>query len=113
MKVALPPVRPPVPSDVLPSLNVTMPAGVPAPGLAAVTVAVKVMPWPKTDGLAEEETVVVVLAREVKRGIIGAVVALQGKKRQLRIVALDLHVEIMLQGQLDGFLQRQLSRIVR
>src|SRR5437773_10062231 len=37
-----------------PSRKVTLPAGVPAPGLLAVTVAVKVTDCPDTDGLAEE-----------------------------------------------------------
>src|SRR5438034_159046 len=43
-----------------PSLKVTFPAGVPEPGLLAVTVAVKVTDCPNTDGLAEELTDVVV-----------------------------------------------------
>src|SRR5438874_11716111 len=43
-----------------PSRKVTVPAGVPAPGLLAVTVAVKVTDCPDTDGLAEELTGVVV-----------------------------------------------------
>src|SRR5919197_1571937 len=47
---------------VAPSLNVTVPVGVPAPGAAALTVAVKVLPWQKTDGLAEDDTAVVVAA---------------------------------------------------
>ena len=36
--------------------------GVPAPSATALTVAVKVTDWPNTDGLAEEETAVVVAA---------------------------------------------------
>src|SRR5439155_405316 len=43
-----------------PSMKVTLPAGVPAPGLLAVTVAVKVTDCLNTDGLAEELTDVVV-----------------------------------------------------
>ena len=35
---------------------------VPAPGETALTVAVKVTDWPKTEGLTEEATLVVVLA---------------------------------------------------
>jgi hypothetical protein len=35
---------------------------VPEPGETGLTVAVKVTDWPKTDGLAEEVTVVVVEA---------------------------------------------------
>ena len=42
--------------------NCTVPVGVPAPGATALTVAVKVTDWPKTDGLAEEATLVVVPA---------------------------------------------------
>ena|SRR5579884_1223411 len=45
-----------------PSLKFAVPVGVPAPGRLAVTVAVKVTLCPKTDGLADELTVVVVLA---------------------------------------------------
>ena len=44
----------------MPSLNVTVPAGVPRPGELAVTMAVKVTDCPTTDGLAEEVTAVVV-----------------------------------------------------
>src|SRR6059058_1021895 len=44
-----------------PSWKVTFPAGVPAPGLLAVTVAVKVTDCLNTDGLAEELADVVVL----------------------------------------------------
>src|SRR5437764_13408753 len=43
-----------------PSRKVTFPAGVPAPGLLAVTVAVKVTDCLNTDGLAEELADVVV-----------------------------------------------------
>src|SRR5438093_6178598 len=43
-----------------PSWKGTFPAGVPAPGLLAVTVAVKVTDFPNTDGLAEELADVVV-----------------------------------------------------
>ena len=55
------PSRVPVPRVLEPSLKVTVPVGVPAPGLFAVTVAVKVTDCPDTDGLAEELTNVVVL----------------------------------------------------
>ena len=48
-----------VASVTLPSSKVTVPVGVPAPGEAAATVAVKVTGCPKTDGLAAEMTVVV------------------------------------------------------
>src|SRR5947207_4640718 len=43
-----------------PSMKVTLPAGVPAPGLLAVTVAVKVTDCLNTDGLTEELAGVVV-----------------------------------------------------
>ena len=51
-------------SVVAPSLNVTVPLGVPAPGPTAATVAVKVSGWPKTDGSGPvvRATVVVELA---------------------------------------------------
>ncbi len=54
-KVAIPdPFNTPVPRVVAPSMKVTDLVAVPAPGVFAVTVAVNVMDWPKTDGLAEE-----------------------------------------------------------
>src|SRR5439155_2654305 len=56
------PFRVPVPRVLEPSLKVTVPVGVPAPGLLAVTVAVKVTDCPDSDGLAEELTDVVVPA---------------------------------------------------
>jgi len=43
-------------------LNVTVPVGVPLPGATALTVAVNVTDWPTVEGLAEEATVVEVLA---------------------------------------------------
>ena len=45
-----------------PSVKVTLPVGVPAPGETAETVAVKVTTCPKTDGLAVELTVIALLA---------------------------------------------------
>src|SRR5215831_9786716 len=57
--VALPPLRLLEPIEEPPSLNVTVPVGVPAPGATALTVAVNVTVWPNTDGLADEVTVVV------------------------------------------------------
>jgi len=64
VNAAVLPVRLTVPSEVAPSLNVTVPVGVPAPGATAATVAVKVNDWPRTDGLVPlvSATVVVVLA---------------------------------------------------
>ena len=59
-KVAVPPLRVPVPSVAVPSRKVTMPVGVPAPGAFALTEAVNVTLWPNTEGLVEEETLVVV-----------------------------------------------------
>ena len=46
-----------MPRVVAPSLNVTVPEGIPSP---SVTVAVKVTDWPKVDGFKEEATPVVV-----------------------------------------------------
>ena len=62
LKVATPPLRVPVPNVAAPSLNVTVPVGVPAPGATAATVAVNVTDWPNTEGLADEVSEVVVLA---------------------------------------------------
>src|SRR5581483_11874078 len=62
VNVAEPPESVAVPSVVVPSRKVTVPLGVPVPGATAVTVAVKVTPWPNTEGLTEEVTVVVLLA---------------------------------------------------
>src|SRR6476619_3775250 len=59
-KVALPPLSVPVPSVVAPSLNVTVPVGVPEPGPVAVTVAVNVTDPPKFDGFVPDTTAVVV-----------------------------------------------------
>ncbi len=51
-----------VPIVVVPSLNVTVPEGVPAPGAVAVTVAVNVTDWPKVEGFTLDKTVVCVPA---------------------------------------------------
>ena len=53
-ELAIPPVRDPDPIKVAPSKNWTVPVGVPAAGLVAFTVAVKVTGWPNTDGLRED-----------------------------------------------------------
>ena len=50
----------PVPSVVVPSLNVTVPPG--APLKAGVMVAVNVTAWPFVDGFSEEASFVVVFA---------------------------------------------------
>ena len=52
----------PVPSTSDPSLNVTVPVGMPAPGVTTATVAFKVIGWPKTAVANEEVTVVLVVA---------------------------------------------------
>ena len=39
-----------------PSLNCTVPVGVPAPGAVAVTVAEKPTPWPEMEGLGDDPT---------------------------------------------------------
>jgi hypothetical protein len=62
LNVAVVPLSGWVASSVAPSLNCTDPVGVPAPGAVTLTVAVKVTDCPKTDGLAEEPTAVVVAA---------------------------------------------------
>jgi hypothetical protein len=61
VNVAVPADIVPVPSVVVPSRNVTGPVSV-ATVVLPVTVAVKVTDCPKTDGFADEATVVVVVA---------------------------------------------------
>lgn len=64
-KVAMPLLlRVPEPMAVTPLLNVTVPVGIPAPGLVAETVALKVTVSPKYEGLRIEERAVEVLALE-------------------------------------------------
>jgi hypothetical protein len=55
--VAVPPDNVPLPMLVAPSLNVTVPVGVPEPGANADIVAVNVTVWPNTDGLLPLATV--------------------------------------------------------
>ena len=52
----------PLPITVVPSRKLTVPVGVPAPGLTMATVAVNVTLCPTTDGFRDEERLVVVLA---------------------------------------------------
>src|SRR5579872_5194593 len=65
LKLAIPPESVPVPIGLPPSRNITVPVGVPEPGATAVTVAVRVTASPKTEGLTDEVTVVVLAARPV------------------------------------------------
>ena len=59
VKVACPaPFRVPLASVEVPSWNVTVPVGVPAPGATALTVAVNVTDWPAAEGFCEEITAV-------------------------------------------------------
>jgi hypothetical protein len=62
VKVADPLLKVPVPNVVVPSLNVTVPVGLPAPGATAVTLAVKITDWPAVDGFKELTTTVVLTA---------------------------------------------------
>src|SRR5262249_35855280 len=48
------------PRTTVPSMNVTVPVGVPAPGATAATVAVKVTAWPVTAGLTDDPRATVV-----------------------------------------------------
>ncbi len=61
LNVAWFPLKVPVPMLVAPSLKVTVPVGAPTAGETTLMVAVKVTVWPKTEGLLELATVVVVL----------------------------------------------------
>ena len=57
------PLRATLAANVLaPSVKVTVPVGVPAPGATAATVAVKVTVWPNTDAFGAELTVVLLEA---------------------------------------------------
>jgi hypothetical protein len=51
-----------LPIVVVPSRKLTVPVGVPAPGLTTATVAVNVTDCPKTDELMDDVRLVVVLA---------------------------------------------------
>src|SRR5262245_31842296 len=51
-----------IPRITLPAWNVTLPAGVPAPGATAATVAVKVTAWPTAAGLTDDARPTVVAA---------------------------------------------------
>ena len=63
VNVAVPePSKVPDPSAVEPSMNVTVPVGIPEPGMLAVTVAVNVTDCPNTEGLAEEATAELVVS---------------------------------------------------
>ena len=106
----------PVPRVLEPSLKVTVPVGVPAPGLFAATVAVKVTGCPNTDGWTEEVSPVVVPGRvvvvvdadvvvEVVAGgtvvvEIGDVVVVVGG-RVVVVVDADVVVEVVAWGAVD------------
>jgi hypothetical protein len=61
VKVATPePFRATTPSVVAPSVNVTLPVGIPVLGALAETAAVNVTDWPDTAGLTDESKAVVV-----------------------------------------------------
>ena len=62
VKVARPPLNVLVASELVPSLNVTVPVGVPPPCPATPTVAVKVTVWPNSEGLTEDARAVALLA---------------------------------------------------
>ena len=54
VSIAFPALRATLPKVVAPSVNVTVPEGVPLPGGAAVTAAVKVTGVPTADGFFDE-----------------------------------------------------------
>src|SRR5438874_1051913 len=106
----------PVPRVLEPSLKVTVPVGVPAPGLFAATVAVKVTGCPNTDGWTEEVSPVVVPGRvvvvvdadvvvEVVAGgavdveVVDVVVVVAG--RVVVVVDADVVVEVVAGGAVD------------
>lgn len=62
VKSAAPAMREVVPNGVVPSMNVTVPVGVPAPGATAFTVTVKVTGWPSLEFFGEALIAIVVSA---------------------------------------------------
>jgi hypothetical protein len=60
VRLAVPPERFALPRVVVPSLNVTVPIGVPLPGAITLTVAFRVTDWFKTDGFGVAVSAVVV-----------------------------------------------------
>ena len=62
LNVASAPISVTVSRVVVPSLKVTIPDGEPVPGATAATVAVKVTARPKTEGLADELIVMLLMA---------------------------------------------------
>src|SRR6266478_1658566 len=62
VNVALPELSVPLPSEVAPSRNVTVPLGVPVPGATTATIPVKVTDCAKQAGLSEAASVIVVSA---------------------------------------------------
>jgi len=75
VNVAVPPDKVPVPNVTVPSRNVTVPDGFETVVLP-VTAAVKVTLCPKTDGFADDVTIVVVVAFATVRGSQGLVARL-------------------------------------
>ena len=65
-----------LPRFVAPSKKVTLAVGVPAAGATAVTVAVSVMFWPDTEGLAEEAKEIVVEPALTVRSVLPEIVPL-------------------------------------
>ena len=63
-----------MPRVIEPSRKVTEPVGVPVAGGTALTVAVNVIGWPKTDVLTEGVTVVVVFGKATLTVSVAAVV---------------------------------------
>src|SRR5690242_5897552 len=51
----------------------------------------------------------IVLAGEVEERVVSAVIAAQGKERDLRVIPIDLQFEVVLQGQLNAVLERQFA----
>lgn len=86
--VALPPLKVPVPSVVLPSLNVTVPVAA-----EGVTAAVRVTVEPYVDGLAEDETVTEVLVFP-KTAPVKAIKLRIRRGRLIRIKGLDLYLRV-------------------
>ena len=111
-KLAIPEAfRGPVPKTVDPSLKVTVPEGVPVPGAATATIAVKLTDWLKTDGLTEDVRAVVVFSGAVCPLTIVVVVAESFAEFASR-VALEIKTVLLMEVPGDAFESTRATRVI-